>query len=257
MDSKKSTPPDSKDQKAEDSQQAPADALSRTPDDLEQEHDKQAATTESAEKTNEKKPSAVKRFFRRMNVYFLLFALIAAVAGAILLVGVAPRALSQPVVAGLQGILGRAAQGVFVQNLGVFQSPYLIGWLFIGVSFLEGRHGVANQLVVGEREPSGRRVRGPGFQGATQLGGQPQRVIDPEDVALDVIFEDTDILVINKTDLAPYVGASLEVMDRDSKLMRNDRPFVFTNCKTGEGVDDLVKLIHEGILFDLQVAAQA
>ena len=67
----------------------------------------------------------------------------------------------------------------------------------------------------------------------------------------------SDILVINKTDLAPYVGASLEVMDRDSKLMRNDRPFVFTNCKTGEGVDDLVKLIHEGILFDLQVAAQA
>ncbi len=66
----------------------------------------------------------------------------------------------------------------------------------------------------------------------------------------------SDILVINKTDLAPYVGASLEVMDRDSKLMRNDRPFVFTNCKTGEGVDDLVKLIHEGILFDLQVAAE-
>ena len=66
----------------------------------------------------------------------------------------------------------------------------------------------------------------------------------------------SDILVINKTDLAPYVGASLEVMDRDSKLMRNDRPFVFTNCKTGEGVDDLVKLIHGGILFDLQVAAE-
>jgi len=66
----------------------------------------------------------------------------------------------------------------------------------------------------------------------------------------------SDILVINKTDLAPYVGASLEVMDRDSKLMRNERPFVFTNCKTGEGVDDLVKLIHEGILFDLQVAAE-
>ena len=42
----------------------------------------------------------------------------------------------------------------------------------------------------------------------------------------------SDILVINKTDLAPYVGASLEVMDKDSRMMRGDKPFVFTNCKT-------------------------
>ena len=65
----------------------------------------------------------------------------------------------------------------------------------------------------------------------------------------------SDILVINKTDLAPYVGASLEVMDRDSKLMRNNKPFVFTNCKTGDGVADLVDLIKEGILFDLELKA--
>jgi len=61
----------------------------------------------------------------------------------------------------------------------------------------------------------------------------------------------SDILVINKTDLAPYVGASLEVMDQDSRLMRGERPFVFTNCKTGEGIDRLVELIRENVLFDL------
>ncbi|WP_341328541.1 urease accessory protein UreG [Methylotuvimicrobium sp. KM2] len=47
----------------------------------------------------------------------------------------------------------------------------------------------------------------------------------------------SDLLVINKIDLAAYVGASLEVMDRDAKKMRGDRPFVFTNLKTGEGLD--------------------
>jgi urease accessory protein len=47
----------------------------------------------------------------------------------------------------------------------------------------------------------------------------------------------SDLLVINKIDLAPQVGASLDIMDRDAKRMRGDRPFVFTNLKTGEGVD--------------------
>jgi urease accessory protein len=61
----------------------------------------------------------------------------------------------------------------------------------------------------------------------------------------------SDILVINKTDLAPHVGASLEVMDRDSRLMRGDKPFVFTNCKTDAGIDELIGLIREGVLFDL------
>ena len=54
----------------------------------------------------------------------------------------------------------------------------------------------------------------------------------------------SDLLVINKIDLAPYVGASLEVMDRDAKLMRKDRPFVFTNMKTGEGVDVVTRFIE-------------
>ena len=46
----------------------------------------------------------------------------------------------------------------------------------------------------------------------------------------------SDLLIINKIDLAPYVGASLEVMDRDAKKMRGERPFLFTNLKTGEGL---------------------
>ncbi|KAI0372214.1 urease accessory protein UreG [Pilatotrama ljubarskyi] len=53
----------------------------------------------------------------------------------------------------------------------------------------------------------------------------------------------SDLLVINKIDLAPYVGASLEVMERDAKLMRGDGPTVFTSVKQGKGVDDVVDLI--------------
>ncbi|UKA12003.1 urease accessory protein UreG [Photobacterium damselae] len=61
----------------------------------------------------------------------------------------------------------------------------------------------------------------------------------------------SDILVINKEDLAPYVGASLEVMERDSKLMRDAKPFIFTNCKTGAGINELVELIMNMALFDI------
>ena len=53
----------------------------------------------------------------------------------------------------------------------------------------------------------------------------------------------SDILIINKTDLAPHVGASLDVMDRDARKMRGDRPFVFTNLKTGAGLEDILPLI--------------
>ena len=53
----------------------------------------------------------------------------------------------------------------------------------------------------------------------------------------------SDLLIINKIDLAPMVGASLEVMDRDAKRMRGERPFVFTNLKTGDGVDAIVDFI--------------
>jgi urease accessory protein len=61
----------------------------------------------------------------------------------------------------------------------------------------------------------------------------------------------SDILVINKTDLAPYVGASLDVMKADSMSMRGKKPFVFTNCKTTEGIPELIKLIKDEFLFDI------
>jgi urease accessory protein len=55
----------------------------------------------------------------------------------------------------------------------------------------------------------------------------------------------SDLLVINKIDVAPLVGASLEVMDRDSRKMRGAKPFVFTNMKTGQGLDAVIALIEE------------
>ena len=59
----------------------------------------------------------------------------------------------------------------------------------------------------------------------------------------------SDLLVINKIDLAPHVGASLEVMARDAQRMRGERPFVFTNLRTGEGVDAIVDFVRrEGLL---------
>jgi urease accessory protein len=59
----------------------------------------------------------------------------------------------------------------------------------------------------------------------------------------------SDLLVINKIDLAPYVGASLEVMASDTRRMRGLRPFVFTNLKTGEGLDEVIRFIrHQGML---------
>jgi urease accessory protein len=59
----------------------------------------------------------------------------------------------------------------------------------------------------------------------------------------------SDLLIINKIDLAPMVGASLEVMDRDAKKMRGERPFVFTNLKTGQGLNTVIEFVErEGLL---------
>lgn len=59
----------------------------------------------------------------------------------------------------------------------------------------------------------------------------------------------SDLLIINKIDLAPYVGADLNVMDRDAKRMRGDKPFIFSNLKDGTGVEDIVKFIEtQGML---------
>ena len=64
----------------------------------------------------------------------------------------------------------------------------------------------------------------------------------------------SDILVINKEDLAPYVKASLEVMDRDSRKMRDGKPFIFTNCMTGKNIEELTDMIIRDALFDFKPA---
>jgi urease accessory protein len=59
----------------------------------------------------------------------------------------------------------------------------------------------------------------------------------------------SDLLVINKIDLAPYVGADLAVMDRDAKKMRGDRPFIFTNLKTQQGLDAVIEFVTTQIVL--------
>ena len=59
----------------------------------------------------------------------------------------------------------------------------------------------------------------------------------------------SDLLIINKTDLAPHVGASLDIMDRDATRMRNSEPFVFSNLKSGEGLSEIINfIVCEGML---------
>ena len=60
----------------------------------------------------------------------------------------------------------------------------------------------------------------------------------------------SDLLVINKIDLAPYVGANLEIMESDAKRMRNGSPFLFTNLVTNEGVDDVIRWIKKYVLME-------
>lgn len=59
----------------------------------------------------------------------------------------------------------------------------------------------------------------------------------------------SDLLVINKIDLAPYVGADLTVMEHDAKKGRGEKPFVFTNLKSGQGVDEVIAWIEQDVLF--------
>ena len=59
----------------------------------------------------------------------------------------------------------------------------------------------------------------------------------------------SDLLVINKIDLAPLVGASLEVMDRDARKMRGERPFIFSNLKSGQGLDQIIEFIQSAGLL--------
>lgn len=64
----------------------------------------------------------------------------------------------------------------------------------------------------------------------------------------------SDLLIINKIDLAPYVGASLEVMDRDTRKMRGTKPFQFTNLKSGEGLDSVINFIIEAGMLENKIA---
>ena len=59
----------------------------------------------------------------------------------------------------------------------------------------------------------------------------------------------SNLLVINKIDLAPLVGADLDVMACDSKKMRGEKPFVFTNIRTGEGVDQVIAFLEKNVFF--------
>ncbi|NWG37432.1 urease accessory protein UreG [Nitrososphaera sp.] len=70
-------------------------------------------------------------------------------------------------------------------------------------------------------------------------------------------IETCDLLVINKIDLAPHVGADLKVMERDAKAVRGNRPFAFVNCRTGEGVDKVARHIVRDVLFELPPKARA
>jgi urease accessory protein len=60
----------------------------------------------------------------------------------------------------------------------------------------------------------------------------------------------SDLLVINKTDLAPHVGADLSVMERDATAIRKGKPIVFTNLKTGDGLDQVIAWIRHEVLFE-------
>ena len=63
-------------------------------------------------------------------------------------------------------------------------------------------------------------------------------------------IENCDLLVVNKIDIAPYVGADLKIMERDAKIVRRNKPTVFVNSKTGQGVDAVVSFIIKYVLFD-------
>jgi urease accessory protein len=69
-------------------------------------------------------------------------------------------------------------------------------------------------------------------------------------------IETCDLLLINKIDIARYVGADLKIMERDAKQIRGDKPFIFVNCKTGKGIKEVVQLILKDVLFDLPPRSQ-
>ena len=63
-------------------------------------------------------------------------------------------------------------------------------------------------------------------------------------------IETSDLLVINKIDLAPSIGADLSIMERDAKIVRKNKPYVLVNCKTDQGVESVAQHIIHDVLFD-------
>jgi urease accessory protein len=63
-------------------------------------------------------------------------------------------------------------------------------------------------------------------------------------------IESCDLLVINKIDIAPYVGADLSIMERDAKVIRGNKPYVFVNCKNGQGTEEVTEHIIRDVLFE-------
>ena len=63
-------------------------------------------------------------------------------------------------------------------------------------------------------------------------------------------IETSDLLVINKIDIAPYVGADLNIMERDAQKVRGDKPYVFVNCKNGQGIKEVTEHIIRDVLFE-------
>ena len=126
---------------------------------------------------------------------------------------------------------------------GLFNVFFLVGYVQAGRAQASGAYRAAAATLRGAREIS-----------SPELADLTIYVIDVS--AGDKIprkggpgITKSDLLVINKTDLAPHVGASLEIMDRDAKKMRGDKPFVFTNLKTNTGVSDILEfVVKQGML---------
>jgi hypothetical protein len=80
----------------------------------------------------------------------------------------------------------------------------------------------------------------------------PEDAVDARPGAAEYIPDERGfvVLVINKTDLAPHVGADLDLMARDANLLRSDRPFLFTNLKRGIGLPDVVSWIQRDLLYE-------
>jgi urease accessory protein len=70
-------------------------------------------------------------------------------------------------------------------------------------------------------------------------------------------IENCDLLVINKIDIAPHVGADLSIMERDAKVVRGNKPYVFVNCKNGQGIKEVTEHIIRDVLFELPPKAVA